>query len=76
METTNTTRRQTKTTVTARKRIVFRVAAIGIGLSVVLLAELLLRAFNVGSPQRIQDPLVGFSQVHSLFERDGDRERC
>lgn len=53
-----------------QKRVVFRLMAIALGLLPLLVVELGLRAWGVGGTQRYHDPLVGFSQLHPLFERD------
>jgi lysophospholipase L1-like esterase len=54
---------------TSRRRLwLFRSAAVLLGLSVFVVAELVCRALGWGVPTRFDDPFVGFSAVHPLFE--------
>ena len=59
---------------TVRRAIVFRLAAIALGLAPLAAAELVLAALGWGRPEDSQDPFVGFSSVRPLFvanEQDG-----
>lgn len=58
-----------------RRAVLFRVAAVLLGLLPFVLIELTLRAFGVGRPSWHDDPFVGFSAVRPLFELNeaGDR---
>jgi tetratricopeptide (TPR) repeat protein len=60
---------------TIRRAILFRLAAILLGLSPFVLVELSLRAYGLGAPNLHDDPYVGFSNLRPLFERSaaGDR---
>ncbi|HEX5106460.1 MAG TPA: SGNH/GDSL hydrolase family protein [Pirellulaceae bacterium] len=49
------------------KAILFRGAAVLLGLSPLLACELTLRALRLGKPTDFNDPFVGFSDVHPLF---------
>lgn len=55
--------------------LIFRLLAVLIGLSPLLLAEGILRAFGVGRATDYNDPFVGFSDIHPLFVLDDDQER-
>lgn len=50
-----------------RKRILFRVFAILLGLSPLLVIEISLRIAGLGKPTDGNDPFVGFSEIHPLF---------
>lgn len=50
-----------------KRRIAFRIAAVCLGLGVVLLAEVLCHAFGWGLPENTDDPFVGFESVVPLF---------
>jgi len=50
-----------------RKRYVFRLVAILLGLSPLLFAEVVLRVAGLGKPTDGNDPFVGFSEIHPLF---------
>jgi lysophospholipase L1-like esterase len=67
------------TTVALRRNrwrgLVFRALAVGIGMLPLLACEALLRAFDLGRPGAYDDPFVGFSAVHPLFERNEDGTR-
>src|SRR6185295_8055771 len=52
-----------------RKRWSFRVAAILLGLSVFVVAELVCVALDLGR-EADDDPFVGFSNIYPLFVRD------
>ncbi len=58
-----------------RRAVLFRVAAVLLGLLPFVLIELVLRAFGFGHPGWHDDPFVGFSAVRPLFELNeaGDR---
>ena len=58
-----------------RRVILFRLAAIVLGLAPLLILESLLWCFGVGSPQYDHDPFVGFRAVHPLFVLSDDGER-
>lgn len=55
-----------------KKRRMFRVVALLIGVLPFPLLEIGLRICNVASPEQIDDPLVGFSKVQRLFELNED----
>lgn len=57
-----------------RRRWMFRVAAVLMGLLPFLILEASLRLIDVGRPTEHLDPFVGFSKLHPLFElsEDGD----
>lgn len=48
----------------------FRAAAVLLGLSAFAVAEGVCRVFDWGRPTRYDDPFVGFSEIHPLFELD------
>lgn len=56
----------------ARRRWLFRIAAIWLGLSVIVGAELTCRLFGWGRPTDYDDPFVGFSRIHPLFVLDDE----
>jgi lysophospholipase L1-like esterase len=58
---------------TTRKRWLFRLGAVVLGLSLVLLLEVSCRLLGWGNPVAFDDPFVGFSEVYPLFEKQGDR---
>src|SRR2546421_84393 len=49
------------------KRILFRAAAVVLGLLPLLVGELALRGLGLGKPQDANDPFIGFSDIHPLF---------
>ena len=51
----------------AAKRVGFRLVAIALGLSPLLIGELVFCFLGLGRPTDIDDPFVGFSAVHPLF---------
>jgi len=53
----------------------FRLAAVLLGLSVLPLAEGVCRVFDLGRPDEIDDPFVGFSEIHPLFVHNPEAER-
>lgn len=55
------------------RRWMFRLCAVLLALLPFVLLELSLRSFDLGS-QTAGDPLVGFSEVHPLFELQDDKE--
>jgi lysophospholipase L1-like esterase len=57
------------------KGLLFRFAAVLLGISPLLLAEIGLRAFDLGRLNEIEDPYVGFSSVRPLFELNSARQR-
>jgi len=58
-----------------RRAILFRAAAILLGLLPFVLAELTLRAFGFGHPSWHDDPFVGFNAVRPLFDLNEAGER-
>lgn len=58
-----------------RRAILFRVAAVLLGLLPFVVIELTLRAFGLGHPNRHDDPFVGFSAVRPLFALNGAGDR-
>jgi len=48
----------------------FRLAAVLMGFSVFVVAELVCVLFDWGRPTRFDDPFAGFSEIHPLFELD------
>lgn len=57
----------------SRSRWWFRPAAVLLGLSVFLVAELLFAIFGLGQPDEYEDPFVGFSETRPLFVLDDER---
>ena len=55
--------------------LVFRLLAVMLGLSPLVLAEVLLTALDWGRPTYDEDPFVGFSAVHPLFVLDDEGAR-
>ncbi|MBI5690306.1 MAG: hypothetical protein HZC55_09405 [Verrucomicrobia bacterium] len=53
------------------RRLLFRVAAVLLGLSPLVLLEGGLRLFDLGRPLDTPDPFVGFNRTFPLFERQG-----
>jgi len=49
------------------KRILFRTAAVLLGLLPLVLCEFALRGLGLGKPQDANDPFIGFSDIHPLF---------
>jgi hypothetical protein len=49
------------------KAFAFRLAAVLVGLSPLILLEVGLRALDLGRPTDTNDPFVGFSELHPLF---------
>ncbi|MDX1944312.1 MAG: GDSL-type esterase/lipase family protein [Pirellulaceae bacterium] len=49
------------------KALLFRLAAVLLGLSPLIVTEVVLRALDLGRPTDFDDPFVGFSAVHPLF---------
>ncbi|MGD9722891.1 MAG: GDSL-type esterase/lipase family protein [Pirellulales bacterium] len=60
---------------TGRRRWLFRLAAIILGLSPLVAAEALCTAFDWGRPAVHDDPFVGFRSVRPLFVLNGDETR-
>lgn len=58
-----------------RRRWLFRCGAVLVGLSLFVLAEVACRIFDLGHPQPIDDPFVGFSELQPLFELDETEDR-
>jgi tetratricopeptide (TPR) repeat protein len=52
------------------KGLLFRAAAVLLGLSPLLVGELALRGLGLGRPTDSNDPFVGFSDIHPLFVLD------
>lgn len=57
------------------RAVVFRLAAVMIGLSPFLVAEGVFALFDWGRPEYADDPFVGFSAVHPLFVLNDDETR-
>jgi lysophospholipase L1-like esterase len=57
------------------RRWVFRLGAVALGLSVFAAAELLCMVFGWGEARPMDDPFVGFSDIHPLFELDAQKSR-
>lgn len=55
-----------------RRRLGFRLAALLLGCLILLAMEGVCALFDWGRPARYDDPFVGFSAVHPLFEHDAD----
>jgi tetratricopeptide (TPR) repeat protein len=55
-----------------RRRRLFRLMAVAVGLLPFVGLELALRAFDVGRPTEYLDPYVGFSNLHPQFQFDDD----
>jgi lysophospholipase L1-like esterase len=49
------------------KGLLFRLLAVALGLAPLAIAELSLRGLGLGKPTVIDDPFVGFSDIHPLF---------
>lgn len=56
-----------------RRRVLFRVLAVCLGLSPLVVAESVLWAFGVGAPASAGDPFIGFAEVEPLFVLDAKR---
>jgi lysophospholipase L1-like esterase len=54
--------------ISTRRRWLFRAGAVLAGLSLFVLVEVACRVFDLGHPQPIDDPFVGFSELQPLFE--------
>jgi hypothetical protein len=54
--------------ISARRRWLFRAGAVLVGLSLFVFVEVVCRMFDLGHPQPIGDPFVGFSELQPLFE--------
>ncbi len=59
----------------SRRVWAFRLAAVGFGLLLLGLAEVLCWGFDWGRPSHADDPFVGFREIHPLFEPDETGER-
>ncbi len=59
----------------SRRAILFRLAAVVLGLMPLLLFEGLLGCFGMGAPRYDHDPFVGFRAVHPLFVLGEDEAR-
>lgn len=55
------------------KRWLFRLLAVLLGLSPLLVCEVLFALLGWGAPTEAEDPYVGFSEIRPLFVRRGDR---
>lgn len=55
--------------------LLFRLAAMLLGLLPLVAAEIALRAFDVGRPTDYDDPFVGFSDIHPLFVLNEEQGR-
>lgn len=56
--------------VTSRRLLWFRIAAVLLGLSVLPVAEGICHLLDVGQPDDVNDPFVGFSDLHPLFVKN------
>ena len=63
---------KTKRRTSWRRAVGFRLAAIGLALGFFAGIELLLMALGMGEPTQLDDPFVGFSDIHPLFVRSPD----
>ncbi len=61
--------------ISARRRWLFRAGAVLVGLSLFVLVEVVCRLFDIGHPQLIDDPFVGFSELQPLFELNETKAR-
>jgi lysophospholipase L1-like esterase len=68
-------RSSAKPTLSRRRVILFRLAAVVLGLSPLLLLEGLLWCLGAGTPRYDHDPFVGFLAVQPLFVRSDDGQR-
>ena len=59
----------------SRRRSLFRVAAVLLALSPLLIAEAALRIAGWKTPDESADPYIGFDEVYPLFELDGNEEQ-
>lgn len=59
----------------ARRRWLFRGAAVCLGLSFFVVIEVACWVFDLGTPEVVDDPFVGFSEVQPLFELNVDSTR-
>ncbi|MHB8898104.1 MAG: hypothetical protein ACYC6Y_05105, partial [Thermoguttaceae bacterium] len=59
----------------SRRAVFFRLAAVALGLSPLLVLEGLLWCFDPGTPVYDHDPFVGFRAVHPLFVLSPDGRR-
>ena len=64
-----------QSSLTLWRGLIFRLAAVMIGLARFLLAEATFAILDWGRPDYEQDPFVGFSAVHPLFVPSGDGTR-
>lgn len=62
--------RSSRKSSTIWRRICFPLAAIALGLMPFLVAESILGFFDIGNPEAVADPYVGFSSVNPLFVED------
>ncbi len=53
-----------------RRKVWFRLAAVGFGLFLLILIEAACWLFGWGTPSHAEDPYVGFREIHPLFEPD------
>ncbi len=67
--------RETGSSSSGRKKVLFRLVAIGLSLLPFVLAEVVLGVFDIGNPQeQAADPFVGFSEVNPLFVLNEDQQ--
>ncbi|MEQ8786036.1 MAG: hypothetical protein RIC55_07040 [Pirellulaceae bacterium] len=71
--TTTTSTPPTRPQTSPRRRILFRLLAVLLGLSPLLLCEALFALLGWGLVSEAEDPYVGFSEIRPLFVRRGDR---
>ena len=58
-----------------RKRVLFRAAAVLLGLLPLIVCELALRGLGLGKHQDTNDPFIGFSNIHPLFDLNEETGR-
>jgi hypothetical protein len=58
-----------------RKKLLFRVFAVFLGLTPLIAAEIVMRLVDIGRPTDANDPFVGFSEIHPLFVLNPETDR-
>lgn len=66
---------QTPTKTSKRRVWWFRLAAVGFGLFLLVMFEVVCWRFDWGRPSHTEDPFVGFREIHPLFELEETGER-
>ena len=64
----------TRRPTSARRAILFRLLAVGLSLSPLVFVEAVFTALDWGRATEIDDPYIGFSEVHPLFVPDATGE--